>query len=364
MDRILRQRVISDYEAVDEQLSQSVQLFNLIESKDLFGEIYRENLAKRLLSDQPINEELEKACVQKFRADCGPSYTSKLEGMLNDVLVKAGAEFRTADFVSRVMKPDDNVSPASVSGVDFSLKILTKSNWPAFPELERQTEGPTFRPPLCLVRLTEAYEIFYAETSPRRRLTWVYKSSNVALTMDASDLKLGRRVELLLNTHQAAVLMLFNDKPEWTVDEIAEVTQMDNSSGYVRKLVASFVVQKNKILKATRFDNRKPDFNSSFLVNTEFTTPERRIKIAAPAIEDSSSSNKVETNRVFQIEASIVKILKTRQSMDYNRLFIAVNEHLANFKPNLSVSHYYLANAAVSEHSGDSSRTRVPQTRR
>lgn len=89
-DRILRTggTRMSDDEA-ERALEKVVQLFAFIIDKDRFGEIYRNQLAKRLLSGRSASADSERSMLSKLKMRCGAQYTSKMEGMLSDLNVAA-----------------------------------------------------------------------------------------------------------------------------------------------------------------------------------------------------------------------------------------------------------------------------------
>ena len=64
-----------------------MQMFSYLNDKDVFNEIYRNQLAKRLLNQRSASDEHERMMIGKLKLKCGAQFTSKLEGMLNDLSV-------------------------------------------------------------------------------------------------------------------------------------------------------------------------------------------------------------------------------------------------------------------------------------
>lgn len=62
-----------------------MQLFTHLVDKDLFIEVYRSYLAKRILNEKSQSMDLEKSMISFIKMSCGPQFTKKLEGMLNDL---------------------------------------------------------------------------------------------------------------------------------------------------------------------------------------------------------------------------------------------------------------------------------------
>jgi hypothetical protein len=61
--------------------------FNYTSDKDLFAELYRNALSRRLLNKKSVSNDSERGFISKLKAQCGGPYTAKLEGMLNDFLL-------------------------------------------------------------------------------------------------------------------------------------------------------------------------------------------------------------------------------------------------------------------------------------
>lgn len=86
-DSILRKggmKAVSDRTSEEEYLKQIVQLFTHLVEKDLFIEVYRSYLAKRLLNEKYQSIELERSMISFIKMQAGPQFTKKLEGMIND----------------------------------------------------------------------------------------------------------------------------------------------------------------------------------------------------------------------------------------------------------------------------------------
>lgn len=74
-DDILKkgQKIMTD-DQVDQFIEITASLFQHLEEKDIFIEVYRIQLAKRLLNDK-ILLEFEKQFIGRIKMSCGPMYT-------------------------------------------------------------------------------------------------------------------------------------------------------------------------------------------------------------------------------------------------------------------------------------------------
>ena len=112
---------LSDDE-VESRLQKIVELFSYLTDKDLFAEIYRNQLAKRLLNKRCASDDAERVMISKLKLQCGAQFTGKMEGMLNDLAI--GADHQ-ADF-------EKTIKARSLKlGMDqFSVQVLTTGTNP------------------------------------------------------------------------------------------------------------------------------------------------------------------------------------------------------------------------------------------
>jgi cullin 1 len=155
-DRILKSggEKLSEAE-VEENLDKIVQLFTYLTDKDLFAEIYRNQLAKRLLSQRSTSDDSEKLMIAKLKVQCGTQFTSKMEGMLADLAV--GAEQKTR-FEHRMRQVD--------SKIEFGVQVLTTGFWPTYksPEVTLTPE---------MTKCMEVFSEWHDKEHQQRKLAWV-----------------------------------------------------------------------------------------------------------------------------------------------------------------------------------------------
>lgn len=87
-DELLRVGLRGATEAqVTEELQKVIVVFRYLADKDVFEAYYKQHLAKRLLGGRSVSDEAERAMVSQLKAECGYQFTSKLEGMFNDMRI-------------------------------------------------------------------------------------------------------------------------------------------------------------------------------------------------------------------------------------------------------------------------------------
>ena len=109
----------------------------------------------------------------------------------------------------------------------------------------------------------------------------------------------------------------------------------------VKRILHSLSCQKFKVI--TRIsDNGKTDDKGpikptdTFVVNTNFSSPMNRIRIPMVSLEESHNPKRVEEDRNAVIEACIVRIMKSRKTLNHQQLISEVLQQLHYFKPKIA----------------------------
>ncbi len=102
-----------------------VKLFTHLVDKDLFIEVYRNYLAKRLLNDKSESRDQEKLMISFIKMSCGPQFTKKLEGMLSDLNSATEESKQFSEHLHKHPQP-----------FDFNVTVLTSSHWPTYKTFE------------------------------------------------------------------------------------------------------------------------------------------------------------------------------------------------------------------------------------
>ena len=144
-----------------------VQIFSFLNDKDLFSEIYRNHLSKRLLNNKSANDDAEKSMISKLKLKCGAQFTSKMEGMRNDLL-------QGKDHVSKFAEFDK--SGYNIGEVDFNVQVLTTGFWPSNVETKLDL-------PPVMKSCVEAFTAYYDESTEARKLNFVPSLGNCTVQM-------------------------------------------------------------------------------------------------------------------------------------------------------------------------------------
>ncbi|XVF62608.1 hypothetical protein PTKIN_Ptkin09bG0022000 [Pterospermum kingtungense] len=300
-------------EAIEETLEKVVKLLAYISDKDLFAEFYRKKLTRRLLFDKSANDDHERSILTKLKQQCGGQFTSKMEGMVTDL---TSARENQANF-EEYLSNNPNANP----GIDLTVTVLTTGFWPSYKSFDLNL-------PAEMVKCVEVFRDFYQTKTKHRKLTWIYSLGTCNLIGKFEP----KTMELIVTTYQASALLLFNSSDRLSYSEI--MTQLNLTDDDVVRLLHSLSCANYKIL------NKEPSTKTisptdHFEFNSNFTDKMRRIKIPLPPVDEKKRViEDVDKDRRYAIDASIVRIMKSRKVLGHQQLVSECVEQLGRmFKP-------------------------------
>jgi len=331
-------RGLSDAE-VEQVLDKSMILFRFLQEKDAFEEYYKRHLARRLLNQKSASDDSEKMMISKLKSECGCQFTSKLEGMFKDMTLSTSVneEFKTHLTQSR-----------NLHGIDLSVRVLTTGFWP----------GQNAPPPINLSRVPkQAFDVFknfYLAKHSGRILTLQPSAG----TADLNATFFGKRREaeeeaegagseggkvkkiLCVNTYQMVLLLMFNTRDKITYEEMKEETMIPDRE-LTRALQPLSVGKASQRILVKTPKSKEIEPSHTFQINDSFSSAFHRIKIQQASArqgeaepERNETRKKVDEDRKHEIEACIVRIMKSRKQLNHNQLVTEVVEQLnKRFQP-------------------------------
>jgi len=325
-DRLLKKggEKLSDSQ-VETKLTQIVQLFSYLNDKDLFSDIYRNLLSKRLLNQKSANDDAEKSMIGKLKLKCGAQFTSKMEGMLNDLTTGKDHLEKFQTFVK------ENEKKFNLNGVEFSVQVLTTGFWPKNVETKLSL-------PIAMDTCVKAFQEYYNSATEARKLAFVESLGSCTVQMKVDSGSAGKKkgtYDLSVTTLQAAVLDMFTTQkdgtlPNYSLEEI--VAQLSLEEKFAKKVLHSLSCGKLKVLTKTP-KSKKINTGDRFTSNTKFSNSKRKFRIPMASLQPSHDAKRVEDDRTVAIEAAIVRIMKTRKQMRHTDLVGEVLKQLQFFRP-------------------------------
>mmetsp|Transcript_18993 Transcript_18993/g.58666 ORF Transcript_18993/g.58666 Transcript_18993/m.58666 type:complete len:739 (+) Transcript_18993:52-2268(+) len=300
-DRILSGKLKLDEEEVENRLEHCIQLFQFVSDKDLYAELYRERLAKRLLSKKYTSIHAEKSMIVKMKTQQGAPFTTKLEGMVNDFTVGKDIDQTWTAHLNKLRAAN---LLANRTRMDFSVQVLTQGFWPSQKQRDLQLSHE-------MRDAKSAFNTWYTERHSHRVLSWVYILGDVVVKGNFG----GRSYDMTMTTFQAMALLAFACKKEAVAfPEICEHMQIDEPTG--KRVLHSLACGKYKLLDKTghhRTINCKTDLFES---NAIFYSKLKRFKVQMSMLDGDFKRKvnvEIQQQRGFGIDATIVRILKSRK---------------------------------------------------
>ena len=333
-------------EEVELVIDKVMTLFRYLNEKDVFEKYYKQHLAKRLLSGGKGGsslalgmEEHEKTIILKLKTECGYQFTSKLESMFNDIRTSQDI---MANFTSSSSGGGGSSSGgrggSATGGIELSVQVLTTGSWPTQQAVQCQV-------PKELQACCNAFEQFYLKTHSGRKLSWMTNMGHGEVRALFGEGE--RKHELCVTTIQMCVRMMFNDEG---VDEVPYKRMRkelfnDNlgngeSEGELKRCLQSLACVKGKNVLCKSPVGKEVGEDDVFRWNEEFRSGKYRVKI--PVISSSTAGavggaggspsslrKKIDEDRKPQIEAAIVRVMKSRRVLGHNEVVTEVTKMLS-----------------------------------
>lgn len=188
--------------------------------KDLFIEVFRSYLAKRLLNEKSQSIELEKNMISFIKMQSGPQFTKKLEGMLNDLSMAHDQSKAYEQHLATTPSGGLNQS------VDFSITILTSSHWPTYKNF------PDLYIPRELVPSMESFKQWYQAKHHHRQVRWCYSLGSAVVSAKFEK----KTFDCVVGTLQMAIIMLIGShggsEHQLSVKDIKDTLKIDDDTLY------------------------------------------------------------------------------------------------------------------------------------
>ena len=302
-------------EQIEDMLDKVVRLLAFVSDKDLFGEFYRKKLSRRLLYVRSASEDHERSILARLKQQCGAQFTSKMEGMVNDLQLSKEGQSKFQEWVESNSRPP----------VDVSVTVLTTGYWPTYKTTELNL-------PAEMLKSVEVFKEHYEAETKHRKLTWVYTLGNCIIRGHFNK----KKIEMILPTMQAACLLLFGGGEQISFKDVCQRLNVPEEDA--KRALHGLSCARYKILLKEP-DSKKISSSDKFSLNENFTDRMHRIKVPMPTVDEKKKViEDVDKDRRYAIDAALVRVMKARKSLKHQELVLeAVHQLSRMFKPDFKM---------------------------
>ncbi|KAI8975525.1 Cullin [Mycotypha africana] len=341
----------------EEKLMKMVTLFKYVDDKDIFQKFYSRMLAKRLIYNASSSEELEMNMINKLKEICGIEYTSKLNKMFTDMSLSSDLNVKFKTYIKEKNK---------------EILVLTAGAWPLNQKEDGGLDTNKLQMPRVLESMITSFESFYGSQYNGRRLLWQWNLTRGEIRLNHLD----KNYELQVSLYQMIILLLFNlpnnkdqrhhQQQQQAQDSISlSIQDIVNQSGLsladilksIRPLIDMNVLQLTEggdQLPTSKKNIPKLSESTAITVNTSFTSKRTKIKVPASSTGTNNTGNNtsqseaekesqaarklVDEDRRMYVQATIVRVMKSRQKLSHLQLVQEVLDQAnTRFQPSVTM---------------------------
>jgi hypothetical protein len=294
---------------LEETLRHVAFIYGYIREKDVFEMEFQKYLARRLLEGTSRSEHTEKSLIGKLKVEAGFSWVGKLEGMFKDV-----ANSTELNNLFRTTYNDKSM--------DLHVTVCSKANWPP-------TKLISGRVPRELAPACEAFKKFYKEKQSMHKIDWMWDLGQGEVMV---KFRPGYNRTLCCSTLQMLLLLVFNNPGKasgiLTTKELIEITGLkkEDAADHLVSMAVPSVGLLDKLPK-----NKELEDDHKFRLNKDFKS--QLMKVIVPVmrglVPDVGGKKEVgpdplKLQRQHMIDASLVRVMKVRQTFKHSQLMAEV----------------------------------------
>ncbi|RLV91109.1 Cullin-3-A [Spathaspora sp. JA1] len=348
---------------IEEFITKSIQFLKFIKDKDAFEANYSNHFAKRFLNSKTSltnlikGVDIEELVLGKLCDELGTSSLNKIIRMNKDI--------KSSKDLTHEWKHHAHTTQL----IDLDLKICNVTDWPKSMTKDykwfskQENELTPFKWPRQLRNTMREFEEYWTtnKNNNNKSLYWSPKFGSMDLRITYPS----RMYEINMSTYAGIIMMLFapqsnnadgspvsafDEHKQFTYDEILELTGIPELE-LKRHLQSIAVNPKSRLLIKVPMSK---DVNNTdiFKLNEKFKSPSVKVKVLTvssssstqttktPRTEQQEEIDEVQSNilegRKLQVNAAIVRIMKSRQTMKHHNLIEELIKQLSSrFQPSM-----------------------------
>jgi len=318
LDNRIRNRRAGDDTDFERTCTKALQMFKQFRNKDMFERYYIIHMARRLLGSKGVSEETERIFITKLKQDFGFAFTSKMEGMFQDQ--------RSAPDVMEAFRRKVEQQRCQLP-IDFHATVLTTGFWPI------TSSGSSLVFPPELNTCIDLFTRFYLSSHSGRKLTFHDSLGTAELRLIVGT----KRYEVSVSTSQIVILMVFNTCDKISIGDLSKATGISSSDlfGLIQPL--NHNTQSHSRLLLSSGTSLTETSELSF--NSDFKSKHVKLKFCGAVQQEKEEERQVtrakcNEDRKWIIESVVVRVMKSRRTMEHRNLVCECIELLqSKFEP-------------------------------
>lgn len=348
-------------------LHNAIAFLKFIKDKDAFEAHYAAHFAKRFLNSKVSASsstgigygDLEELAIAKLSEELGSASLEKIIRMKKDVN-------QSSELTMEWKNHTENID---LKLVELELKICHVSDWPNlmtkdYKSFSNDDGNMGFIWPSQFRETMKTFEEFWltGKKNDNKTLFWSPKFG----LMDLRITYPSKTYEINLSTYAGIIMMLFapqstdargnpvlafDENRELTYQEIYELTKIPEQD--LRRQLQSIAVAPRLRLLVKIPMTKEVNLDDKFRLNDKFKAPTNKVKVLTVSLSSSTPASKpeagkvsvkqeesdevkanIEEGRKHLVNAAIVRIMKSRQTVDHNLLIAEIIKQLQNhFQP-------------------------------
>ena len=322
IDMIMRGRrgeVKISEDEIGKEIRSCKGLFFYVNDKDYFQEYYLIYLARRLLHNKSHSRHMEREMISLLKSIQGGTFTMKFENMLLD--------YENPDSTVRDFRTSIGMDSKPI--YDMNVRVLCSGFWPSVfttsslklpVEMEREVD-----------RYMEEHKVRCGDT---KKIVFAHAEGTITLKIVFRDDESGWKIFVMMPL-QAVIINLFNEREIISIKEMATLSGLSEDD--VMKLIRPFFSPTCKLLIKTNNRGEKKMLETDELkINMSFTAPMKKIIVPSVIMKESTKSTISNDNqRAYVIDASVVRIMKSRRTFKFSDLIAETQKQIRLFNADL-----------------------------
>lgn len=301
-------------------------IFCHLQAKDVFEAFYKRDLAKRLLWNRIVSMDVERNFVSLLKAECGAGYTAKMEGMFQDM----DWSRETMTLYKQTVYQEGSYGGDQL---DMDIQVLTTGYWPVYPQF------PNLILPTSLLEPQDHFSNYYKTKYQGRRMSWQYALGHAVVRFRPGNS--GPKYDLVVSLCQALVLLQFNQDQDWKLPQLMAAIGLEDRDEMERILQSLAIGKEGTRVLQKRDHDATPDKKKRlnvhdddlFRVQSNFKSNSRRIRITNILMKETKEERDktveaVSRDRLYLIDAVLVRIMKARKTILHQQLIPQVMEQV------------------------------------